>query len=153
MRTFTISCVALLACLAQAQPARAQTPTPGLDVEVTVVGHAGAVAGSPSDHFLTFGAAVALPGVALKPGTYVFRFIAPGVLQVLNERQSMSYGMFQTSQALRSDATNGYVVRLRRILNDAPARLTALFLPWETTGYELWYPQTATEPVGQLAMK
>jgi len=145
-------CVALVACLAQAQPARAQTSTPGVDVEVTVVGHAGVVAGSPSDHFLTFSAPVELPGVALKPGTYVFRLIAPAVLQVLNDRQTMSYGMFQTTQALRSEATNGYVVRLRRTLDEAPARLTALFLPGQTTGYELWYPKTAAAPVRQLAM-
>ena len=153
MRTLAMLCIAAVACLGQAQPARAQTPTPGVDVEVTVVGHAGVVAGSPSDHFLTFSAPVELPGVALKPGTYVFRFIAPAVLQVLNEGQSMSYGMFQTTQALRSNATTGYVVRLRRVFDDVPPRLTAFFVPWETTGYELWYPKTATAPARQIAMK
>ena len=138
MRSFTLLCVVFTAFVGLAPPAIAQTP--GLDVQVTVLGHTGDVVGASSDHFLTFSSPVEVPGVGLKPGAYLFRFVAPSVMQVLSEDRSMVYAMFFVTPTWRSEVTSDYAVTFRRTLHDAPARIATLFTPDASTGYELAYP-------------
>ena len=120
MRSFAVLFVVFIAFVALARPAHAQAP--GLDVQVTVVGRTAPVSGSSSDHFLTFSAPVQVPGVALKPGAYIFRFVAPSVLQVLSEDRSMVYAMFFATPTWRSEVTSDYAVTLRKIRSDADRR-------------------------------
>lgn len=152
MKSFAMLFVVFIAFVGLVRPANAQTQ--GFEVNVTVLGHTGAVAGSSSDHFLAFSAPVEVPGVGLAPGAYIFRFIAPSVIQVLSENRSMVYAMFFVIPTWRSEVTNDYAVTLRRIRNDAPARIATLFPPDASTGYELTYPKmeiaASTE---QLAMR
>src|SRR5579859_3624575 len=135
MRSFTMLLVVFMAFVGLAQPAHAQTQ--GLEVQVTVVGHTGDVTGSSSDHFLAFSGPVGLPGVSLGPGTYIFRLVAPSVMQVLNEDRSMAYAMFFTIPTERSEVTSDYAVSLHKIWHDVPPRLATLFFPNTSTGYEL----------------
>jgi hypothetical protein len=118
-----------------------------LDIHVTVPGHPGQVAGASSDNFLTFSGPVGVPRVGLAPGAYVFRFIAPSVMQVLNESRSIVLATFFVTPAWRSDATE-YTVTLQRVRNDAPVRIAALFPRDASTGYEFIYPKT--ESAGAL---
>jgi hypothetical protein len=98
---------------------------------------------------------VGVPGVALAPGTYIFRFVAPSVMQVLKEDRSMAYAMFFTIPTERSEVTSDYAVTLQRIRDDAPPRIATLFPPNAWTGYELAYPnvEIAPEEVDHIAMK
>ena len=138
MRSFTMLLVVFTAFVGLAQPVHAQTQ--GLEVQVTVVGHMGDVKGSSSDHFLAFSGPVGVPGVALAPGTYIFRFVAPSVMQVLNADRSVVYAMFLTIPTERSEVTSDYDVTLQRIRDDAPPRIATLFFPHASTGYALLYP-------------
>ena len=139
MKSFAMLFVSLSAFIGLARPANAQGPS--VDVHVTVLGQMGTVSGSSSDHLLTFSGPVEVPGVALSRGSYIFRFIAPSVLQVLSENRSVVYATFFVTPISRSDVTDGYEVTLRKIENDAPVRITALFLPAASTGYEVTYPK------------
>lgn len=135
-------------------PCSAQAQSQDLEVRVTVVGHMGIVSGSPSDHFLTFSGPVQVPGVGLAPGAYIFRLITPSVMQVLPEDRSAVYAMFLVLPASRSETSGDYVMTLRRIREDAPARITKMFLPNALTGYELAYPRSQIATViDRLAMK
>ena len=140
MKPLVIVGAVFIAFIGLARPVNGQIRG-AVDVQVTVLGHASAVAGGPSDHFLTFDNPVGIPGVGLSPGQYIFRFVAPSVLQVLNHDSSAIYAMLQVQSTTRSDVTDGYVVTLRKIRADAPARIVTLFLPEASTGYELIYPK------------
>jgi hypothetical protein len=119
-----------LSATAQAQP---------FEVHVTVAGHAGTVSGSTSDNLLSFSAPVEVPGVGLAPGEYIFRMVTPSVMQVMNEDRSMIYATFFVIPALRADATRDYAVKLEKIRDDTPARVTTLFPSKESRGFELIY--------------
>ena len=54
---------------------------------------------------LTFSGAVALPGVTLPAGTYTFKRVVPGVIQVLSRDHMTSYGLFMTIPTLRTERT------------------------------------------------
>jgi hypothetical protein len=123
----------------------------GIDVHVTVLGHADAVAGDSSDHFLTFSGPVGVPGVGLAPGTYIFRLVAPTTLQVLSENRSMVYGMFLMTSIQRDEVTSGYTVTLEKTRKDTPARIVTIFPPHASTGYEFTYPKTEIAAADEVA--
>ena len=150
MKSLTILLLGLVMFVGLARPAPAQTQ--GLEVTVTVLGEARPVTGAPSEHLLTFSAPVGIPGVGLAPGAYIFRFLTPSVIQVLNEERSMVYAMFFVTPARRSEEANDLAVTLRRIRLDAPPRVATLFLPGASVGYELMSrkSQMASE---QIAMR
>ena len=133
--TILALCVAFLGW---PQPAAAQAQQP-LEFSVTVTGQVGAVKGSPTDHFLAFSAPVEVPGVGLAPGGYIFRFIAPSVVQVLSSDRSTEYAMFLTVPVSRSEVTNKYVMTLKRIRDDAPVRIASWFMPNSAIGVEPIY--------------
>ena len=57
-------------------------------MRVTVVGHVGEVRGAAAEHFLSFSAPIEIPGATLTPGTYIFKTVAPLILEVMNEQRS-----------------------------------------------------------------
>ena len=101
----------------------------------------GAIGGMANEHHLTFSAPVALPGVALAPGTYIFRRPASNVLLVTTANRE-PYAMLSTISASRARATDRYEVVLGAPLADgSPRRLEAWFAPGESTGQQLIYPK------------
>ena len=52
---------------------------------------------------LTFSGAVRLPGMPLPAGTYTFKRVLPGVIQVLSKDHMTLYGTFMTIPQLRSE--------------------------------------------------
>jgi hypothetical protein len=139
MKSFATLSVALVVLIGLATPVSAQEAR--FDVNVIVRGDIGPVTGSSSDHFLGFSSPVGIPGVGLAPGTYIFRRVTPSVMQVLSEDRSMVYAMFFVTPASRTEVTNDYAVELRRIRDDAPPRIMAVFPPAASTGYQFMYPE------------
>jgi hypothetical protein len=91
------------------------------------------------DHALTFSAPVALPGVSLAPGTYIFRRPTAGVVQVTNATGE-PYRMFITQAVNRQRSTDGYSIVLGPpAAPDSPRRIIALFAPGERTGQQFVY--------------
>jgi hypothetical protein len=81
----------------------------------------GTAGGATGEHHLTFSGPVALPGVSLGPGTYIFRRPANNILQVTGR-------------------TDQYEVVLGAPLGDgSPRRIEAWFAPGESTGQQLMY--------------
>lgn len=91
------------------------------------------------DHRLTFSAPVALPGMALGAGTYVFRPLTSNVLQVMSAA-GKPYSMFITIPADREGPNDEYsVVFGSPAAAGAPPRIVALFTPGEKTGHQFVY--------------
>jgi hypothetical protein len=111
---------------------------PRFEQEVRVEG--APVKGSLGDHVLTFSAPVALPGISLGAGTYIFRRPTPDVLQVLNPAQRESYAMLFTSPIVRNEGLDKYEVRFAPSpVSGSPMRVTAWFAPGSSTGQLLTY--------------
>ena len=96
-------------------------------------------AASPLDHVLTFAIPVGIPGANLPPGTYIFRFMTPSVLQVLTAMRTRVYATFFTIRA--DGAAFGDPDRERMKLayvENGPPRIVGWYLPG-SSGYEFVY--------------
>jgi hypothetical protein len=109
--------------------------TPRFRETLSVRGTAAPVNG---EHIITFSAPLALPGISLGAGTYIFRRPATNVLQVLSASHR-PYAMVMTVPAQRA-STNGYEIVLGEPLAPgSPKRIEAWFVPGDSTGQELIY--------------
>jgi len=92
------------------------------------------------DYALTFSAPVALPGLALRPGTYEFRSPARHVVRVTSADGRLN-SMFSTISTVRAEATAHYSIIFRAPPGpESPRRILAIFGPGELTGEEFVYP-------------
>jgi hypothetical protein len=100
----------------------------------------GTVGGMIGEHRLTFSGPVALPGVSLAPGAYIFRRAATNVLQVTGANRE-PYAMVITTSTTRAGRTDRYEIVLGAPLTDgSPRRIEAWFIPGEWVGQQLMYP-------------
>jgi hypothetical protein len=151
MKSITISLVVgcgLLACGSVARAQAAPRPDQQPRFAETLVVTATPKTGSVSDFFLTFSGPVAVPGVSLAPGTYLFRFPAEGskIIQVLKADRSDTYAMFHTiniEKVNRKLSSSAHDVTWRERRPDAPPAIKGWFLPGQTIGYEFIYPKEA----------
>jgi hypothetical protein len=107
----------------------------------------------------TFSGPVALPGVTLPAGQYLFRLADPtgdrNVVQVLSADGKTPYGMFFSLPAERVEPASTPDVRFMETAAGTPAAIEAWWYPGERTGYEFMYPkdqalrlaQGASQPV------
>jgi len=149
-RTFVVAVMLALAFVTvSGTRVNAQSQMPRFEEQETVTG--ATVRGALSDHHLTFTGPFAIPGVSLAAGTYVFRFPAPNVVQVLSEDRSQVYAMFMTIPTPRTEAAEQHEV-LWETRTDAPPAMKVWYLPDRTTGHEPIYPQAAGNATDQVAM-
>ncbi len=134
--------IAAVFLLSGAHPAWAQAQQP-MEFTVTVTGHAGVVRGSPSDHFMFFSGPIEIPGVGLKPGTYVFQMVEPSIVRVLSQDRSTVYATFFTTPVQRPVSSDKEQMTLERTSAGAPARIAAWYLPNHSDGVAPLYPQEA----------
>jgi hypothetical protein len=139
MRSLTILVALFAASAGLTPPVQAQTQR--FETHVTVVGHNAIVKGASSDHFLAVDRAIGIPGIDLPPGTYIFRLVAPRVMQVLDEDRSTVYATFFVTPAWRNQVTGQYVLTLRNRGADPLAKITTMFPAGTTAGYDLLYPK------------
>jgi hypothetical protein len=100
----------------------------------------GSIGGSAGEHYLTFNTPMALPGVSLAAGTYIFSRPASNVLLVTNAKRT-PYAMVLTISTARKGGSDRYEIVLGAPLADgAPRRLEAWFAPGEANGQQLIYP-------------
>jgi hypothetical protein len=99
----------------------------------------GTVGGALGEHHMTFSGPIALPGVSLAAGTYIFRKPAGHILQVTNVDR-VPYAMLITTPVSRPGRTDRYEIVLGAPLAEgSPRRLEAWFAPGESTGQQLMY--------------
>jgi hypothetical protein len=123
--------------------AGAQEKPKPLEFTVTVTGHVGVVKGSPSDHFLSFSGPVEIPGVGLKPGTYILQPLDTGVVRVMSTDRRTVYATFFTTPVLRMTAGRT-AVTFERTVNGAPLRIASWFPDGQLYGMAPLYPSAST---------
>ena len=117
-------------------------------VAVLVPRTASAQAG-PEDKrvFFTFSGPVAVPGVTLPAGKYLFRLpttIASGerhVMQVLSSDGRRSYAAFFGISANRTDYATKPEIRFMETAADMPPAVKTWWYPGDKAGYEFIYPK------------
>ena len=101
----------------------------------------------------TFSGPVALPGVTLPEGQYLFRLADPNssskVVQVLNADGTKPYGLFFTIAAERLEPASSPEVRFMETASGKPAAIRTWWYPGERRGYEFIFPR---EQARRLAM-
>jgi hypothetical protein len=93
--------------------------------------------------YFTFSQPVALPGVTLSAGTYMFR-LADGtttrkVIEVANKQGTQSFAMLHTLPVYRSDPPRDPEIRFMETAAGAPVAVRAWWKDGERTGYEFIY--------------
>ncbi len=97
--------------------------------------------------FFTFSGPVAVPGVTLPAGKYLFRLtttIASGerhVVQVLSANGQTSYAQFFGISALRTDFAPKPEIRFMETAEGMPAAVKTWWYPSAKDGYEFIYPK------------
>ena len=105
-----------------------------------------ALAQTPDKRTLfTFSGPVAMPGVTLPAGQYLFRLADPNtsanVVQVLSADGTKPYGMFFSLPSERFEAASKPEVRFMETAKGMPAAIKTWWYPGETTGYEFIFPK------------
>lgn len=94
--------------------------------------------------FITFSAAVELPGLQLPAGTYIFRLAdtpSRGVVQVLSQDGKEMLGQWLFIPTERQEATGDTVVTFRETAAGTTPAIQYWFYPGERTGKEFLYPR------------
>jgi hypothetical protein len=103
----------------------------------------------------TFRAPVAMPGVTLAPGTYLFRLADPtsssNVIQVLDSEGKKPFGMFFAARAERIEAASAPELRFMETPAGTPAAIKTWWYPGERAGYEFVYPKDQARRLAQGA--
>ena len=101
--------------------------------------------------YFTFNQPVALPGVTLPAGTYMFRLAddttTRKVIQVANKQGTESYAMLHTMPVYRPDAPRDPEIRFMETAAGAPMAVRAWWKDGERTGYGFIYSK---EELAQL---
>jgi hypothetical protein len=99
--------------------------------------------------YFTFSQPVALPGVTLPAGTYMFRLADPvttrKVIQVTNEAGTMSYALLNTMTASRPEPAGEPEVRFIETPAGSPAPVSAWWYPGDRLGYQFIYSEAELE--------
>jgi hypothetical protein len=94
----------------------------------------------------TFNAPVALPGVTLPAGTYMFRLADPDttrrVIQVANAKGNESYALLLTTPSERMEVSGEAEIRFRETASGAPVAVQAWWYPGDSVGYEFMYSKS-----------
>lgn len=99
------------------------------------------------DHrtYFTFDQPVALPGVTLPAGKYLFRIIdttsSRRIVQVLDADGRKPYAMLMSIPAQRSDVPSNPEVRFMETAANTPMALKTWWYPGTSFGYEFVYPK------------
>jgi LPXTG-motif cell wall-anchored protein len=103
----------------------------------------------------TFSGPVAMPGVTLPAGQYLFRLANPdsgrNVVQVLSGDGTKPYGMFFSMPAERFEPASTPEVRFMETAAGMPAAIRTWWYPGERSGYEFVYPKEQARRLAQGA--
>jgi hypothetical protein len=104
--------------------------------------------------YFTFNQSVALPGVTLPAGTYMFRLADPDttrrVIQVSDKDGTQSYALLLTMPAYRSEPAKDSEIRFLETPAGAPRAVDAWWYVGESTGYEFIYSKQQREALNRV---
>ena len=125
----------------------------GLGVGVALF--ASAAQAQPEDKrtYFTFSGPVALPGVTLPAGRYLFRIVdtttSRKVIQVLSDDQKKPYTMANTINDTRRDPVKDATVSFYETPRGAPAAVKSWWYPGESIGYQFIYPRAQAKQIAK----
>ncbi len=96
----------------------------------------------------TFSGPVAVPGVTLPAGSYIFRVADTTdrhFIQVLSTDRQRSYAAFFGFSVSRTDIASGPEVRFMETGYGVPRAIESLWYPGQSFGYEFLYPKEQAE--------
>ena len=103
--------------------------------------------------YFTFNQPVALPGMTLPAGTYMFRIANPdtsrNVIEVANKQGTESFALLHTVQATRPDAPKDSEIRFRETAAGAPPAVGTYWYMGERTGYEFMYSKAELDALNR----
>jgi len=103
--------------------------------------------------YFTFSGPIALPGVTLPAGRYLFHIVdttsSRKVIQVLSEDQKKPYTMANTIPDQRRDAPKEATVAFYESERGAPAAVKSWWYPGETIGYQFIYPRSQARQIAK----
>lgn len=108
---------------------------------------ASAASASPTDHLtrFTFNQPIAVPGVTLPAGTYIFKLADPTIerkiVQVLDADGSHSLLMLQATPRFRPHETGRPSLTLLETVEGMPAAIETWWPAGATIGFEFLYPE------------
>lgn len=126
-------------------------------VLVVLVGAASGANAFTSDKrtYFTFNQPVALPGVTLPAGTYMFRLAddttSRKVIQVANKEGTESYAMLHTMPVYRPDVPRDPEIRFMETAAGAPIAVRAWWKDGERTGYGFIYSKEELAALNRAA--
>lgn len=100
--------------------------------------------------FMTFSAAVEMPGVTLEPGTYVFKLAdspSRNVVQVWDKDEKHMIGHWTFVQSERPRVTDDTVVMFRETREGTTPAIQYWYFPGEKVGKEFLYPKDQAERI------
>jgi len=116
---------------------------------------ASSVQAQPEDKrtYFTFSAPVALPGVTLPAGRYIFRIVdtttTRKVIQVLSDDQKKPYAMMNTITDTRRDPAKDATVSFYETPRGTAAAVKTWWYPGERDGYQFIYPRTQAKQIAK----
>ena len=103
----------------------------------------------------TFNRPVALPGVTLPAGDYIFRLVdtttSRKVIQVLSGDGKTPYAMLHSIPEVRREVSEKPEVRFMETAKGQPNAIKTWWYPGETTGYEFIYPKEQARRLAQAS--
>src|SRR2546421_11526516 len=107
--------------------------------------------------YFTFSAPIALPGVTLPAGRYVFRIVDTStsrkVIQVLSGDEKKPFAMANTIPDQRRDPVKDATVSFYETPRGEPAAVKSWWYPGESTGYQFIYPRAQARQIAQRTGK
>ncbi len=101
----------------------------------------------------TFNRPIALPGVTLPAGEYLFRIVNTEtdrkVIQVLSSDGKKPYAMLHSIPDIRVEETDHPAVRFMETAKGQPSAVKAWWYPGERIGYEFIYPKDQARRLAQ----
>ncbi len=116
---------------------------------------ASAAQAQPEDKrtYFTFSGPVALPGVTLPAGRYLFRIVdtttSRKVIQVLSDDQKKPYTMANTINDQRRDPVKDATVSFYETPRGTPAAVKSWWYPGESIGYQFIYPRNQAKQIAK----
>lgn len=125
----------------------------GLGLSATLF--ASAAQAQPEDKrtYFTFSGPIALPGVTLPAGRYLFRIVdtttSRKVIQVLSDDQKKPYAMMNTITDTRRDPAKDATVAFYESARGTPAAVKSWWYPGERDGYQFIYPRNQAKQIAK----
>jgi hypothetical protein len=107
--------------------------------------------------YFTFSGPIALPGVTLPAGRYLFHIVdttgSRKVIQVQSEDQKRSFAMTNTIPDQRRDAPKDATVAFYESARGTPAAVKSWWYPGETIGYQFIYPRAQARQIAKATQQ